>query len=104
MEALAQLADLRLRQGRIEEADALLDLIDDTECATLAAAALRLARGETGVATGLLQRRLTSSRSLACGPGPKPSPSPPNTPLSRGGDGSTVAAVLKPPPARPDTC
>jgi DNA-binding NarL/FixJ family response regulator len=57
MEAVAQLADLRLRQGRIEEASALLDLMDDGRDGTLAAAALRMARGESGVAASLLERR-----------------------------------------------
>ena len=57
LEAVAQLADLRLRQGRIEEASALLDLMDDGRDGTLAAAALRMARGESGVAASLLERR-----------------------------------------------
>ncbi len=57
-EAIAQLAGLRLRQGRLEEAEALLALADDAADITLAAAGLRLARGEPGVATGMLQRRV----------------------------------------------
>ena len=56
-EAVAQLADLRLRQGRIDEAEALLQLIDEARDSTLAAAALRMAAGDTKVAVGLLQRR-----------------------------------------------
>jgi DNA-binding NarL/FixJ family response regulator len=56
-QAVAQLADLRLRQGRVEEASALLDLMDDARDTTLAAAALRIARGEPAVAIGLLERR-----------------------------------------------
>ena len=57
LEALAQLADLRLRQGRLEEAEALLALVEDSSDVALAAAALRLARGESAVAAGLLERR-----------------------------------------------
>jgi DNA-binding CsgD family transcriptional regulator len=57
MDALAQLADLRLRQGRLEEAEALLSLMDDTRDVTLAAAAVRIARGEPAVAAGILERR-----------------------------------------------
>ena len=57
VEALGQLADLRLRQGRIEEAEALLALVDDPDVVPLAAAALRLARGEAPIAAGLLRRR-----------------------------------------------
>lgn len=56
-EAMAQLADLRLRQGRLEEAEALLALVDDSSGVALPAAALRLARGEPAVATALLERR-----------------------------------------------
>src|SRR5262249_24363292 len=56
-EAVAQLADLRLRQGRLEEAESLLDLIHDSRDTTLAAAALRMARGEVDVAAGYLERR-----------------------------------------------
>jgi ATP/maltotriose-dependent transcriptional regulator MalT len=57
-QAVAQLADLRVRQGRLEEAEALLALADDTTLdATLAAAALRMARGEPTVAAGILERR-----------------------------------------------
>jgi DNA-binding NarL/FixJ family response regulator len=56
-EAVAELADLRLRQGRIDEAESLLGLIEDTRDITLAAAALRLARGDVDVAAGLLERR-----------------------------------------------
>lgn len=56
-QAVARLADLRLRQGRIEEADTLLaDCHDD-----LVAAKLRLARGETAVALALLRRCLSQA-------------------------------------------
>lgn len=53
-DALARLADLRLRQGRIEEAEALLGDADDA----VPAAAVRLARGEPAVAALYLERRL----------------------------------------------
>lgn len=53
-QALAGLADLRLRQGRIEEAETLLDGCHDE----LVAAKVRLARGEPEVAVALLQRCL----------------------------------------------
>lgn len=56
-DALVQLADLRLRQGRLEEAEALLALVDDTGDMTLAAAAVRMARGEPAIAAGRLARR-----------------------------------------------
>lgn len=60
VEALAQLADLRLRQGRLEEAEALLALVDDSSDVALPVAAVRLARGEAAVAAGLLERRARS--------------------------------------------
>jgi DNA-binding NarL/FixJ family response regulator len=57
LDAIGQLADLRLRQGRIEEAEALLALVDDAGDVALPTAAVRLARGEAGIAVGLLERR-----------------------------------------------
>ena len=57
MAALAQLVELRLRQGRVEEAEALLALMDDTSEVALAAAGVRMARGEPAVAAGILERR-----------------------------------------------
>lgn len=57
-QALAQLAELRLRQGRLEEAEALLSGFDHEQTATLATARVRLARGEPAVAVALLERRL----------------------------------------------
>jgi DNA-binding NarL/FixJ family response regulator len=59
MDALAQLADLRVLQGRLEEAEALLALMDDTRDVALAAAAVHMARGEPAVAAGILARRAT---------------------------------------------
>jgi DNA-binding NarL/FixJ family response regulator len=57
-EALARLADLRLRQGRLEEAEALLPERGGGRAAARTAARLRLARGEPSVAAGLLERAL----------------------------------------------
>jgi DNA-binding CsgD family transcriptional regulator len=57
-EALARLADLRLRQGRLEEAEALLPEHGGGRAAARTAARLRLARGEPSVAVGLLERCL----------------------------------------------
>jgi tetratricopeptide (TPR) repeat protein len=57
-EALARLADLRLRQGRLEEAEALLPGLGGGRVAARTAARLRLARGEPAVAVGLLERSL----------------------------------------------
>jgi DNA-binding NarL/FixJ family response regulator len=54
-EALARLADLRLRQGRLEEAEALLPDLGGGRLAARTAARLRLARGEPAVAVGLLE-------------------------------------------------
>jgi DNA-binding CsgD family transcriptional regulator len=58
-EAMARLADLRLRQGRLEEAEALLPERGGGRAAARTAARLRLARGEPSVAAGLLERSLT---------------------------------------------
>jgi DNA-binding CsgD family transcriptional regulator len=57
-EALARLADLRLRQGRLEEAEGLLTERGGGRAAARTAARLRLARGEPSVAAGLLERAL----------------------------------------------
>jgi ATP/maltotriose-dependent transcriptional regulator MalT len=56
--ALVRLADLRLRQGRLEEAEALLSGPDDYLASALPTAMVRLARGESAVAVALLRRRL----------------------------------------------
>jgi len=56
--AVTRLADLRLRQGRLEEAEALLSGFDDHIATALPAATVRLARGEPDVAVALLKRRL----------------------------------------------
>jgi DNA-binding CsgD family transcriptional regulator len=58
VEALAKLAELRLAQGRLEEAWRLLDGIEDHAAATYAAAALHLERRELVPAASILRRRL----------------------------------------------
>jgi len=60
-DAFARMADLRLRQGRIEEASSLLRGYENQARAHLAAAALRLARGDAAGAVTLLQRKLAGS-------------------------------------------
>ena len=57
-EALARLADLRLRQGRLEEAEGLLPERGGGRATARVAARVRLARGEPSVAAGLLERSL----------------------------------------------
>jgi ATP/maltotriose-dependent transcriptional regulator MalT len=57
-EALAKLAELRLAQGRIEEAERLLDGLADEPSAVAASAAVHLARGRPAHAVSLLERRL----------------------------------------------
>jgi DNA-binding CsgD family transcriptional regulator len=57
-EALARLAELRLRQGRLEEAEGLLPGHGGGRLAARTAARVRLARGEPAVAVGLLERCL----------------------------------------------
>ncbi|HEX9121860.1 MAG TPA: response regulator transcription factor [Actinomycetota bacterium] len=54
----AKLAELRLLQGRVEEAERLLAGYEDRPDGLRAAAAVHLAQGETAVAAALLHRRL----------------------------------------------
>ena len=54
----AKLAEIRVAQGRFEEADALLEGIRGRPEALRAAVALHVARGELGAAASLLHRRL----------------------------------------------
>ena len=54
--ALASLAELRVRQGRVEDADALLLPLADLQPVRPAAAAVRHARGEHAVAAAILAR------------------------------------------------
>jgi DNA-binding CsgD family transcriptional regulator len=58
VEALVGLAQLRLRQGRVEEATELLAGCDETGAAAQAAAELRLAQDEPTAAVAILERRL----------------------------------------------
>lgn len=57
-EALAKLAELRLAQGRLEEAERLLSGFEDHAASACALGAIRLARGEPAVAASILRRRL----------------------------------------------
>ena len=59
--ALIRLAELRLRQGRLEEAAALLKGLDTHPEAVRTLAALHLARGETALARDLLERYTAGS-------------------------------------------
>ena len=56
--ALVRLADLRVRQGRFEEAEQLLSGLDSDVEAALPLAATHLQRGETDLAVGVLTRAL----------------------------------------------
>lgn len=56
--ALVRLADLRVRQGRFEEAEQLLTGLDSDVEAALPIAATHLQRGETDLAVGVLTRAL----------------------------------------------
>lgn len=55
-EAAARLAELRVRQGRFEEAEVLLTHFDGAAGVPLPAAAVCLARGEAGTAAAILER------------------------------------------------
>jgi DNA-binding NarL/FixJ family response regulator len=57
-QALIRLADLRVRQGRFEEAEQLLEGLDAYPEAARPVAAVRIARGETAVAADVLERAL----------------------------------------------
>lgn len=56
VEALGRLADLRARQGRLEEAERLLDGYEDHAFAALPRARVLLARGEPELARAVLSR------------------------------------------------
>lgn len=57
-EAVARLAELRLAQGRIEEAERFLDGFEDDDSSAVVLAALRLADGEPATAARIVRRRL----------------------------------------------
>jgi DNA-binding CsgD family transcriptional regulator len=56
--ALVRLADLRVRQGRLEEAEQLLEGLDDDPAAARPRAAIELARGRPALARHVLERAL----------------------------------------------
>ncbi len=74
---LARLADLRVQQGRYEDAAALLDGLDQIVDAARPLAALQLARGETALARDVIQRRLTPPAMPVSWPIDLTSPLPP---------------------------
>jgi ATP/maltotriose-dependent transcriptional regulator MalT len=57
-EALAKLAELRLAQGRLGEAEQLIEGLSEQPASVLATAAIHLAHGEPAVAATVLERRL----------------------------------------------
>jgi DNA-binding NarL/FixJ family response regulator len=70
-EALARLAELRLAQGRLEEAEQLLRGFEDHHATAYASAALLVAQGAAGAAEAILRRRLRDVDGAAR-PGPYP--------------------------------
>jgi DNA-binding NarL/FixJ family response regulator len=57
-EAVAQLASLRVRQGRLDEAESLLASVEDPAYAAVPSAVLHLARGNAAAARAMLKRCL----------------------------------------------
>jgi DNA-binding CsgD family transcriptional regulator len=57
-EAVARLAELRVAQGRLDEAERLMDGFEDHPIAARVIAALRLDRGDLAAAATMLRRRL----------------------------------------------
>jgi len=70
--ALIRLADLRLRQGRVEEAEALLADLEPAAAVEAARprAAIHLAKGEAALARDLLERALASMDPESCDAAP----------------------------------
>ena len=70
VEVLAKLAELRLAQGRIEEAVRLLDGLEDNVATSYALGSIHLARGELAVAASIIGRRAreVGEQSLQCAP------------------------------------
>lgn len=62
--AVLKLADLRISQGRLEEAEILLQGYEDHGSAILPLARLHLARGETDLARAVLEQALQSESTL----------------------------------------
>ena len=100
---LVRLADLRVRQGRLEEAAALLEGMDQIPDAARPLAALHLARGETALARDVLERRLEMPAFPTPWPIAPPQPPPPvagpplallvEACLADGADGAAAAAA-----------
>jgi DNA-binding CsgD family transcriptional regulator len=74
---LLRLADLRVRQGRLDEAAILLEGLDQIPDAARPLAALHLARGEPALARDVLERRLAMPAMPAPWPIAPASPTPP---------------------------
>ncbi len=68
--ALVRLADLRLRQGRLEDAAQLLEGLDEHPDAPRPLAALHLARGDVAVARARLERAVSDPHLDAASAGP----------------------------------
>lgn len=65
--ALVRLADLRVRQGRYEEAEQLLQGLEGDADAARARAAILLARGETSLARDVLERAMDNVDPMSAG-------------------------------------
>ena len=68
--ALTRLADLRVRQGRLEEAEQLLDGLDTDADAARPLAAIHLARGDNALARHVLERALSGMDRMSAGAAP----------------------------------
>ena len=70
VEVLAKLAELRVSQGRIEDAVRLLDGLEDNAATSYALGSIHLARGEFAVAASILGRRARElgEECLQCAP------------------------------------
>ena len=68
--ALVRLADLRVRQGRFEEAEQFLAGMEDSIDAARPVAAIHLARGELSLAAHVLERALRETDPTATGAAP----------------------------------
>lgn len=63
-QAVIKLADLRVWQGRLQEAEALMAGLEDQTFASLPLARLALARGEKEIARAILEQHLAPNRAL----------------------------------------